>query len=148
MILDASLKLVDSLANTLCAASTNIIDTVAAGDSYEGAWFYVNIVTLPTQVLGTNFLQFQLQTSAATNFGAADTLVQSSTLTVATCATGYVWRTRIPPLAKRYLRGYLVNSKDGGDVSGDGDDTNTISGLGYSMSIVKDVDMNQSGVLA
>ena len=137
MILDNSLLLGDAQTITT-GASTNVVDTLAAGDSYEGAWLYVavNEVFVTAGTAGT--LQIQLQTSSLENFeGSATqsvTLSQSAAIAEATLVAGYeMYKVRIPPGAKRYLRTYMVV----------GTDTGTITTGKLDMYIAKDAPINQ-----
>lgn len=109
MIMDALAQFADAQENTLSVAHTNVIDTLAGGDSYEGSWFVFRVDTAFTAGAGAPTLTVQLQTSDQEAFtGGADTLVQSAAYLAAALTAGALYAVRIPPGAKRYLRGYNV----------------------------------------
>lgn len=129
MYIDKSLVLSDAQAITTTGASTNYIDTLAAGQAYaEGAWF---IALVKTAYVGNVTVQFELQTATDTAFTSPVTLLSSGAVAVATLVAGYfAVKARIPVTALRYLRGYA-----------------TLVGGSYSagavdMKIVEDVDVN------
>ena len=131
MILDSLALLSDDQTTTTSVASTDLINTVAAGDSYEGAWFYVQVSTAFTAT-GAPTTQFELQTSATEAFTVTATLCQTSAYLVADLTAGKQFKMRIPPGALRYIRGYkkVTNYATG---------TIVLSACGYTMAIVKDV---------
>jgi hypothetical protein len=140
MILDNFLVMASNVTTTTAAASTNYVDTVAAGDANVGAWFVVRTGAAAWVAKnGAPQTVFQLQTSDSTSFGlsgTATTLAQSSTLLVAALtANKIVWAVRIPSGVKRYVRGYFSIS----NYSAGSQDLSTV---GYSMFIVQDKDMN------
>ena len=131
MFLDDLLKLADNQAVTTDSASTNVVDTVAAGDSYAGAWLYTRIAVAYVSSELDGFIQFQLQTSDSESFtGANDvTLAQSVPIEEATLVAGYEpFVIRIPLKTKRYLRLYHI-------VTGDTMDTGNSDAF-----ITKDID--------
>jgi hypothetical protein len=136
MILDALLELDEDMTTTTSVASTNVIDTVAAGDSYEGAWFYVQVSTAFTANDGAPTTSFRLETSSVETFTPATTatLVASGAYLVAALTAGTQIKIRIPAGAKRYIRGYK-------DVTNYSATAHNISACGYSMYILKDVDI-------
>ncbi len=109
MLLDIRARFADAQETTVSAASTDVIDTVAAGDSYEGAWFVSRIDTATTSG-GSATVTFQLQTAATEDFtgDTAATLIASTAFPVADLTAGKYYAARIPPGAKRYLRAYQV----------------------------------------
>ena len=134
MYLDDLLKLADAQVSTVTAASTSYIDTLAAGDSYEGAWLYIRIDTAVT-ASGSATVDFALQTDDDSTFPSATTLISSGAIAKASLIIGKEIKLRIPPGAQRYLRGY-VTVASGPLLLGK-----------WDMFIVKDVDI-QSNVLA
>lgn len=140
MILDDLLYLADAQASTTSVASTNVIDTVAKGESYEGAWAVVRVDTAYVDAETNSRNVFQIQTSSAEDFLTGSvTLAQSASLAATDLVAGYMWKIRIPVGVKRYLRVYKST-------------TNT-SLFGFSAGkfdafIVKDVDMNNTDQLA
>ena len=131
MILDSLLLLDDDLTTTTNVASSSVIDTVAAGDSYEGAWFFVQVSTSFTAT-GAPKTSFQVQTSATEAFTVVATLVASSEYLVAELPAGTFIKMRIPPGAKRYIRGYKY-------ISNYTSSTIVLTACAYSMYICKDV---------
>jgi hypothetical protein len=139
MILDARAKFSDAQESTLSVASTDVVDTIDDGDSYEGAWFVALVDTAFTAGAGTPTATFQLQTSDVEGFNDASdsTLIQSAAYLAADLAAGKFFAARIPPGAKRYLRGYKV-------VSGTVDDTNKFSAGKWDLFITNDIDLEIS----
>ena len=132
MILDDYLELADAQTSTANSASTSTIDTVAGGDSYEGAFFLVRVDTTFTAYgAGSPTATFQLQTSDDEDFGGvAVTLVQSAALTPAKLLTGKYWAARIPAGALRYIRGYISTTLI----------PNVFATASYDMYICRDID--------
>ena len=106
---------VDSLATfataqstTTSVAHTDLIDTLAAGDSYAGAWFVFQVTTAFAAANGAPTVSVQLQTSSDLFLGVGNdtTLVASAAFIVSQLTAGKFWAVRIPPTAKRYLRAY------------------------------------------
>ncbi|MFA5217139.1 Bbp16 family capsid cement protein [Sulfuricurvum sp.] len=128
MILDDLLKLADAQESTVSVASTSYIDTIAAGDSYEGAWLHVRVDTAIT-ASGSATVNFALQTDDDSTFPSATTLVETGAVAKAVLVAGKEYKIRIPPGAERYLRGY-VTIASGPLLTGK-----------WDMFIVKDVDM-------
>ena len=62
MFLDDLLKLADAQESTISVASTSHIDIIAAGDSYEGAWFYARVDTAFVAGAGEPNGMFSIQT--------------------------------------------------------------------------------------
>lgn len=109
MILDALLVLADAQTGTTSAASTDYVDTLAAGDSYEGNWLNIRIDTTYTAAVGTPTATFALQTADTTDFLAPDaiTLASTAALGVASLVAGnYIWQIKIPVGLRRYFRVY------------------------------------------
>ncbi|NJO00395.1 MAG: hypothetical protein HC880_00765 [Bacteroidia bacterium] len=135
MILDNLALLADALENTLSVASTNTIDTLAAGDAYVGAWFVARVDTDFTAGAGAPTATFQLQTSASETFaGGAETLITSSAYVADSLTAGKIFVGRIPPGALRYLRGYKVVDS--------GASNKRFSAGKFDMYIVKDIDLD------
>lgn len=132
MILDALATLATAQTTTTSAASTDIIDTLAAGDSYAGCWFVFQVTTAFTTSTATPNFLIELQTSSDGFLGVGnDTTLVASTTWVATQLTaGKYWAVRIPLNVKRYLRGYKTVSTNTG--------ANYVTASGYSMFIVAD----------
>lgn len=135
MILDALTTFSDAQSSTLAVASTDIIDTLAAGDSYEGCWFVARVDTAFTKV-GAPTVVFQLQTCADSDFGtsAPVSLCVSASYVAANLVAGKFVAMRIPHGAKRYLRGYKVITVYNG--------VDYWTAAVYDMFIVKDIDAN------
>lgn len=133
MIQDKLARFSDAQAITTSSASTDVINTLAAGDSYEGAWFVAGIDT--TVAGGASVTTtFQLQTSANEDFStSAATLVQSAAYLTASLTAGKMFVARIPPGARKYLRAYKV-------VGG----TGVLTAGAYDFYIVKDIDVEFS----
>ena len=131
MFLDDLLKLADAQESTVSVASTSYIDTLAAGDSYEGAWFYARVDTAFTDGAGSPTATFSVQTGDAITCDT--TLVSSTALLSASLTAGAEVKLRIPPGAKRYIRGYVTVA--------DGTEAKRFSAGKWDMFIVKDVDM-------
>ncbi len=133
MYIDALALFSDAQNSTISVASTNVVDTLAAGDSYEGAWFVVRVDTAFTTASAVPTFTFQLQTAATEDFSGATpaTLVASAAYLASQLTAGKFWAVRIPPGAKRYLRGYKVVSTNTG--------ANYVTAAIYDMLIVKDI---------
>jgi hypothetical protein len=137
MILDDRAQFSDAQENTTSVASTDVIDTVAAGDSYEGAWFVALVDTAFTANSATPTNTFQLQTSDTEAFlggSNAQTLVQSAAYIYTDLTAGKFFAARIPPGAKRYLRGYKLTA---GETAGSA----VYSAGKFDMFITKDIDL-------
>lgn len=134
MILDALATLSTAQTTTTSVASTDIIDTVAKGDSYQGCWFVVQVSTAFTTSTTTPTFTFQLQTSDAETFlsATAYTLVQSAAFLASELTAGKFWAVRIPQNTRRYIRGYKSVSVNTG--------ANYVTANGYNMYIVADID--------
>jgi hypothetical protein len=133
MYIDALALFSDAQNSTVSVASTNVVDTLAAGDSYEGAWFVVRVNTAFTTATTVPTFTFQLQTAETEDFSGATpaTLVASAAYLASQLTAGKFWAVRIPPGAKRYLRGYKVVSTNTG--------ANYVTAAVYDMFIVKDI---------
>ena len=107
MILDAFTLMSSAQAPTSSSASTDYIDTVAAGDSYEGAWFYFKVDTAAT-ASGAATVTVALETDDNDSFSSAKTLVSSGAVAKATLVAGYEYKVRIPAGAERYIRAYYT----------------------------------------
>jgi hypothetical protein len=107
MFIDNNLVLADSQSLTVSGASSNYIDTLAAGDGItDGAWFFVLI---KTAVTGGTSVEFDLQTDSDPAFGTAVVLFSTGAIVVASLtANTYIAKVRIPLGAKRYIRGYVT----------------------------------------
>lgn len=108
MFIDATTMMADAQESTVTAASSSYIDTLAAGDSYEGAWFVVRIDTACTTGDSAT-VKFELETDTASGFATnKKTLAGFGAIAAATLVKGYTLAVRIPPGAYRYLRGYTT----------------------------------------
>ena len=112
MILDALATFSASQASTTSVAATDIIDTLAAGDAYVGAWFVTQVMSSVTQTGTASRMSFELQTCSEPTWGASDaaTLVASAAFTTAQMTAGKFYAVRIPLNVKRYLRAYRRTS--------------------------------------
>lgn len=132
MILDDLAVFADAQTTTTNSASTDVVDTLAAGDAYVGDWFVARVDTAFVAGAGAPLTDFQLQTSTTEAFTAVITLAQSSGYLVASLTAGKFWAVRIPLGAKRYLRGYCNHSNYNGA-------TAFLASCAYDMFITKDV---------
>ena len=108
MFLDDLLKLADAQESTVSVASTSYIDTLAAGDSYEGAWMYVRVDTAFTAGAGEPHGKWSIETSETTDFAGTTVLASSDTYLAAELTAGKEIKIRIPAGARQYLRGYFT----------------------------------------
>lgn len=135
MFIDASLILADGQSLTVSGASTNYIDTLAAGDGITlGAWFQVLI---KTAVANVTSISFDLRTDSDSAFGSEVVLYSTGAILLAKLtANTYVAKVRIPLGAKRYLRGYATIVGGGATTTGSWDmkivedPSRTINGIG------------------
>lgn len=136
MLQDIRARFSDAQNSTVSAASTDVIDTVAAGDSYEGAWFVVLVNTAFTTATTVPTFTFQLQTADTEGFTGLtpETLLASAAFAATDLGAGKYYAARIPPGAKRYLRGYKVVSTNTG--------ANYVTAAVYDMFIAKDIDLD------
>ena len=126
MIIDLLTKVSDEQAVTVTAPSTDYIDTIAAGDSYEGFWLLFNVNVLATAG-GAATLTVELETDDNTGFASATVLVSSGAIPVASLVAGYQYAIRVPAGAERYLRvNYTVA-------------TGPLTAGNFSAAVVKDV---------
>ncbi len=132
MFIDNNLLLADSQASTVSVASTNYIDTLAAGDGItDGAWF---VVLIKTAASGGTSIAFDLRTDSASTFPTDTVLFSTGAIAVASLtANTFVAKVRIPIGAKRYLRGYATMV---------GNPASTT----YSMMIVEDIGRDVNGI--
>ena len=132
MILDAFLTLADRQIITATAASTNIIDTLAAGDTGKAMFLYIQVDESFTAT-GSATLTIDLETDDNIAFSSATILWSSAAVAkatlVATAGREYELKIAIPRGAERYLR--LNNTVASGPFT---------AGK-YTASIVLDVDM-------
>lgn len=137
MLLDKSLFMSDAQSTTTSVASTDYIDTLAAGNAYVGDWFVVRVDDAFVAKNGAPAIVFRLETDADSAFAADGvTLCQSSSFLVANLtADTIVYKCRIPSGAKRYLRGYKqITNYSAGSID--------VASGSYDMFIVKDADIN------
>lgn len=131
MFIDNNLVLADGQASTVSVASTNYIDTLAAGDAYEASWLVVRIVVA---AVGGTSLAFDLRTDSASTFPTDTVLFSTGAIAVASLtANTIVARVRIPIGSKRYLRGYITA-------------VGAPASTTWDMKIVKDVDRMVNGI--
>lgn len=135
MILDALATFCTNQTTTTTVASTDIIDTVAAGDAYDnGAWFVFlvgpgGITTAST--VPTFLIELQTSSDAFLGVGNDTTLVASAQFLASQLTAGKFWAVRIPQNLKRYLRGYkTVSTNTAG---------NYVTASNYSMFITDDI---------
>ena len=113
MIIDRNLFFADAQTGTSSEASTDIVDTLAKGQSYKGAFLCVRVDTAYAAT-GAPTNKWQLQTDDDSGFYDAVTIAESSALLAHQLSAGtYVMKVRIPPSGlKRWLRVYKVKSPD------------------------------------
>lgn len=135
MIYDAALLLANAQSSTVAAASTDYIDTVAAGNDYKGCLFVAQVTTAFTTGAGAPTMQFLLQTSAASTFSdsATVTLAASALFLASDLTLGKKVILPIPPGARRYIRGYFNPSASSNTVR--------FNTTGVSMFILEDTDV-------
>ena len=135
MILDGLLVLCEDTTTTTSVASSSTVNTVAVGDAYEGAWFYVQVSTAFTALVGAPTTSFLLETSSVEAFTSdVNTLITTTATLVAGLTAGTQFKARIPPGAKKYIRGYKsVTNYAAASIA--------LATCGYSMYIVKDVEI-------
>lgn len=108
MILDDLLKLADAQESTVSVASTSYIDTLAKGQQYKNAIFYVRIDTACTSA-GATTVDFALQTDDNTSFSSATTVVSTGATAKATLVSGKTFKLVVPVSGlERYIRGYAT----------------------------------------
>lgn len=130
MIIDNLLVLSDAQAITAAAASTNVVDQLAAGQALpQGIVPFVEFLVDTTALAagGASNVTFALQDSADNVTFA--TIVATPAIAKATLVAGYVaGRLAIPPGARRYLRAYYTP------------DTNDLTAGKFDARIVLDAD--------
>lgn len=136
MIQDALLELADGQSSTTSVASTNVIDTLAAGDAYaggQGTMFFVVRVDTAFTATGLQVdAAFELQSDDTTDWdGSMVTLVSSAYYTATQLPAGKIIALPIPAGAKRYLRGY---KRSRNETAG----TNVFSAGAWDMHLQKD----------
>lgn len=113
MIIDYLTVLSDAQAITTSAASTNTIDTGAAGDALlagTGAMVQFLIDTTITSSQSIS-VTFDLQTATDSAFTSPVTLASSGAISRATLVTGNVpFQPVIPPGCLRFLRAYYTSN--------------------------------------
>jgi hypothetical protein len=139
MIKDASLVMANAQATTVSAASTDYIDTLAAGQAYVGSIVEFRVNGAPTAAAGAPTMTFQVQTADDSAFSSgAATLNASSALVAASLTAGTKVSFRLPPKGvKRYIRAYFLTNASGESIK--------FSGGSYDAYIVKDVDVSING---
>lgn len=138
MFIDASLVLADSQSLTVSGASTNFIDTIAAGDAIEhDVWF---LVLIKTAVANCTSISFDLRTDSQSTFGTETVLFSTGAILVAALtANTYVAKVRVPIGAKRYLRGFATVVGGGVTMTGSwdmkfvADPTRSVNGIGNAV---------------
>jgi hypothetical protein len=119
MIIDNLLVLGDAQAVTTSAATTNIIDTLAAGNAIApGALFQFLIDTAVTSS-GAVSVTFDIQTATDSAFTTPVTLSSSGAIAKASLVAGYVpLNVVIPTGCLEFLRGYytLTATANGGKI--------------------------------
>lgn len=137
MFIDQNLVLADGQSLTVSGASTNYIDTLAAGDAYESLWF---IVLIKTAVANCTSVAFDLRTDSSNAFGTEVVLFSTGAVLVASLtANTFLAKVRVPIGAKRYLRGYATIVGGGATMTGSwdmkfvDDVSRTVNGIGTSL---------------
>jgi len=107
MIIDYLTVLSDAQAVTASAASTNVIDTLAAGLArHPGARFQFLVDTTAAATGGASNVTFSIQDSADNSSFA--TILSSVAIPKATLVAGYVAFEGELPYHRRYVRGYYT----------------------------------------
>jgi hypothetical protein len=93
-------------------ASTNVIDLTKAGDAVAGAELYavVRVGTACSSSGKAATLKIALQTAIAEGFGTAIELASVSLAEALLTANTIVFKVKIPPGCKQYLRFYYTES--------------------------------------
>ena len=137
MFIDYTLILADTVTVTTSAASTNYIDTQAAGNDYKDMFFFAKVETTAfTAGAGAPSVNFELQTSDSILFLDATTFTlcaATGLLAANLTASTIVARIPIPMGAKRYIRGYY-------NITNYAANTVYFSACSYSMFLATDVD--------
>ncbi len=136
MIQDTLALFAAAQSSTVSVASTDVLDTLAKGDAYGMAcWFVFQVTTAATQTGTTSRATIQVQTSDLVTFTSSAniyTLTQSAAFTTAQLTVGKYWAVRMPLNCQRYIRGYLsVSGTDGG---------NAFTALAFNMQLQADID--------
>ena len=130
---DGFLKMSDAItvgSSTAAVVSTDYVDTVAKGDDYAGCFFCSHCVTAILSGTAQATAEFRLTHSDGTAATSFTTLVSSGELDDGdVCVVGYINKLRIPPGAKRYLKGAVRT-------------TQVMTSGTVTQFIVKDVDVN------
>lgn len=110
MIKDNLLVFSEAQAVTASAASTSVVDTLAAGDAMKpSAIFECLIDTTCLASGGASNVTFELQTATDEAFTTPITLLKTAAIAKATLVAGYKpISAPIPTGAKRYLRAYYT----------------------------------------
>lgn len=109
MIIDKDLKMSDSQAVTVSAASTDIIDQGAAGEMYDKELFLVVQTREAALAAGAATVNFLLETDSDSGFGTKKTLFDSGAIGKALLTlNSEPVKVRVPKGALRYLRGYFT----------------------------------------
>lgn len=128
MILDALTKMSAAQAITTSGASTSYIDTIAAGEAYNGSFVYFKVDTTVTSATTDASVTVIIQTSATSTFDSTTTLFQSDAIPEATLVAGYEVKGRLASGAKRYIRAYYTSTK-------------TLTAGAVTTALVKDVEV-------
>lgn len=136
MYLDAFLELADGQTGTVSVASTNVVDTAAAGDAYSagraGLAVVIRIDTAFTASGGAVTTCFQIQSDDTADFdGSTTTLCQSEDFYAYDLVAKKEIVLPIPPNAKRFIRVYRQNRNETAS-------TNVFSAGAWDAYIVKD----------
>lgn len=130
MYIDKALILADSQSLTVSGASTNYIDTLAAGAAYDAPFFVVLIKTTCTAA-GAATVTFDLRSDTTSSFATEVVVISTGAIAVATLVAGYfAIKVRIPVDHRRQmLRGYVTIA------------TGPLTAGAWDMKIVQDVDV-------
>jgi len=107
MYIDALTRFSVGQAVTVSAASSNVLDAVAAGNAYDSApWF---VARVGTAFAGGTSLTIELQTAADEAFSAPVTLFSSGAIALAELtASTEVVKVRFPLGAQEFIRVYYT----------------------------------------
>jgi len=100
------------VATDLTGASTNVVDLTKAGDAVAGAELYL-VVRVGTAMSSSGkgaTAKFTLQTSTTEIFTSAIVLAEISIVEASLTVNKIVWKLKLPPGCKQYIRMYYTES--------------------------------------
>jgi hypothetical protein len=113
MIIDKELELSDAQAIIADAASSKVINTLAAGRAIDELFLLVAVVTAFVSANSTGTLTLKLQTSDDEDFSSYDDLFTSAEFAVtALTADAVLVKMRLPFGLKQYIRMYYDNGTE------------------------------------